>query len=304
MLTTQQRSDDEEAVYTALKNNIMAELRVATFAVVTAVQSDGLLRIKPVINDRIVNDDGSIKWQEYPEIPDTPYADTITNPKVGDIVLLTFCDHDISGFLGSGGSDTSGNPSPVNQNLISSHNLSNAVATARIKNSTSSISPASYAPITGVSLINNGTGISDAGLVFIESYEGLVLDWYDDGTGTMTIGYGHTGALPSGYTAPLTPTTASALLNHDLASRISAVSSAFGAYPLLQNEFDAMVSFTFNLGTGPLGEMALLIINGINNNDLHQQFVEYCHAGGKVLQGLVKRRDAEWAMYAQGVYQI
>jgi lysozyme len=303
MLTWTQRSGSQEAVFDKFKESIFSDLHVATIGVVTALDSiTGLPTVKPIINERIVQSDGTITWQEYPEIPDTPYIGNA--PSVGSSVLLIFCDHDLSSWLSSAGTDTSGTPTPQNQEILRSHSLSNAVAITGLVTSSTASSAITYASITDASTANNGTGVSDALVKFIERYEGCVLDWYDDGYGNQTIGYGHTGSLPAGYTAPLTQATAESLLQYDLTSRIASVQSIFSDHTLTQNQFDALVDFVFNLGSGNLSgsTLAANIKAGASSEVLKVGFEAYCHANGKVVAGLVKRRDAEWAMFCNNQY--
>ncbi len=117
---------------------------------------------------------------------------------------------------------------------------------------------------------------SEKGIEFIKSYEALVLKAYDDSTGVWTIGYGHTaGVMPGmGITVPLT-----------------------------QNMFDALVSFTFNLGAGALKRSTLL--KKLNCGDITGaagQFERFVYAGGKVMRGLVRRRAAEKEIFLNGKY--
>lgn len=214
MVTFTQRSGSQEAVFDKFKESIFADLHVATIGVVTALDAaTGLPTVKPIINERIVQNDGTVTWQEYPEIPDTPYIGNA--PSVGSSVLLIFCDHDLSSWLSSAGTDTSGNPTPRNQEILRSHSLSNAVAITGLVTSATSSSAITYSKITNEDKTNNGTGVSNALVKFLENYEGYRADWYNLGDGTYTIGYGYTSktqTLPSGWTAPLTQETAGSLL--------------------------------------------------------------------------------------------
>lgn len=89
--------------------------------------------------------------------------------------------------------------------------------------------------------------ISDAGVAFIKQWEGLELESYQDIAGVWTIGYGHTEtAAPN---MQITEAEAEALLRRDLGWREEAI-NALVLVPLNQNEFDALVSFIFNVGAG------------------------------------------------------
>ena len=143
---------------------------------------------------------------------------------------------------------------------------------------------------------------SDSGRRFIEQFEGLFLHAYDDGTGTLTIGYGHTTAagLPHVYPGmTITKDQADAILSSDLAA-VEADVAHFVKVPLDQNQFDALVSFDFN--TGALGRSSLL--HAVNSGDVsgvRDDLMMWCHAGGRVLPGLVRRRRAEADLFNKAV---
>ena len=138
---------------------------------------------------------------------------------------------------------------------------------------------------------------SDAGVTMTESFEGLRLTAYQDVAGVWTIGYGHTGA---DVHAGLTITTAEAdkLLRADLASAEACVNRAVTA-AMTQNQFDALVDFCFNAGRGSfLGSTLLRKLNDTDFAGAAAQFGLWVHAGGKVVEGLVRRRKAEAEMFA------
>ena len=90
---------------------------------------------------------------------------------------------------------------------------------------------------------------SEKGIEFIKSYEALVLKAYDDSTGVWTIGYGHTAGVMPGM--EITESQAVEFLQADL-KRFEESVNRYVTVPLTQNMFDALVSFTFNLGAGAL----------------------------------------------------
>jgi len=127
MFTLPQRIGGQEAIFDKFKESIFSDLKVASIGNVMAIDTaTNLLTVKPLVNERIVNNDGSVKWQEYPVIPDTPYVGG--TPKIGDTVLIIYCDYDLSCLLSATGVDTTGSPATVNQEVLRSHSLSNAVA--------------------------------------------------------------------------------------------------------------------------------------------------------------------------------
>lgn len=130
--------------------------------------------------------------------------------------------------------------------------------------------------------------INDAGLKLIESFEGLRLTSYQDSVGVWTIGYGHTKGVAKGQT--ITQAQAEAFLQQDLAVAEAAVNGH--GLTLTDNQFAALVSFTFNLGGGNL---AKLLKNGLAA--VPDRIPLFDHAGGKALAGLTRRRAAERALY-------
>ncbi len=139
---------------------------------------------------------------------------------------------------------------------------------------------------------------SDAGRKFIESWEGLRLHAYDDGTGVLTIGFGHTSAAgpPHVY---LGMTITVALADQILASDLTAVEldvNHLVKVPVNQNQYDALVSFDFN--TGALGRSNVLRSVNFNRfGEVPADLMMWIHGGGRVMQGLVNRRRAELALF-------
>lgn len=141
---------------------------------------------------------------------------------------------------------------------------------------------------------------SDRGVALIKAHEGLWLTAYTDPVGVWTIGYGHTTAAGPPKVEQgmkITDAGADAILRQDLAKFEGYVSSAVKV-PLNQNEFDALVSFTFNLGPGNLRSSTLLKkLNAGDRAGAADEFLKWTRAGGKTLPGLVKRREAERAVF-------
>ena len=129
---------------------------------------------------------------------------------------------------------------------------------------------------------------NEAGLQLIESFEGLRLTSYQDSVGVWTIGYGHTKGVTHGQT--ITQQQAEAFLQQDLAEAEAAVNGH--RLTLTDNQFAALVSFTFNLGAGNL---AKLLKNGLES--VPDRIPLFNHAGGKAVTGLTRRRAAERELY-------
>lgn len=138
--------------------------------------------------------------------------------------------------------------------------------------------------------------INSAGLALIKEYEGYVGHAYLDTGGVPTIGYGHTRGVKMG--ASCTPEQAEAWLQEDLASAEADVSKLVKV-PLTDNQFSALVSFTFNLGGAQLGKSTLLkLLNAGNYAGAGSQFQFWVFDNGKKLPGLIKRRAAEAALWS------
>lgn len=132
---------------------------------------------------------------------------------------------------------------------------------------------------------------SKQGLKLTESFEGCRLTAYRDQIGRWTIGYGHAVGVTPGET--ITQPEAEALLNADIQWAVSFVNNIVKV-SLSQNEFDALVDFTFNLGSGNFQHSALLeLVNQQKFAEAAQQFDLWDHAGGQVVAGLLRRRQAE-----------
>lgn len=137
--------------------------------------------------------------------------------------------------------------------------------------------------------------ISQRGIDLIKSFEGCKLQPYHCSAGVLTIGYGHTGPDVKASLV-ITQETAEALLRKDLAKFEAGVLKA--TKKCTQGQFDALVSFAFNLGLGALGDSTLLKMHNAGEYDeAAKQFVRWNRAGGKVLAGLTRRREAEAKLY-------
>lgn len=138
--------------------------------------------------------------------------------------------------------------------------------------------------------------ISDVGIDLIKRFEGLRLKKYDDGIGIMTIGYGHR-ILPRESYDEITESDADALLRKDLQTAENCVNNSVKGN-ITQSQFDALCSFTFNLGCGALGKSTLLrYVNDGNDMSAAQEFGKWVNGGGKPMPGLVKRRQAEMELF-------
>ena len=138
--------------------------------------------------------------------------------------------------------------------------------------------------------------ISAEGISLIKGYEELKLKAYLCPSKVWTIGYGHTRTAREGMV--ITERDADALLLQDLRTAENAVNE-FVTVPLTQNQFDALVSFVFNIGISAFKHSTLLVL--LNKEDYQaakEQFARWNKgSGGNVLQGLVRRRREEGKLF-------
>ena len=136
---------------------------------------------------------------------------------------------------------------------------------------------------------------SEKGIEMIKGFEGLRLEAYDDGAGVLTIGYGHTKGVYKGQTC--TEEQAEAWLRSDLEDAENVV-NAMGV-ELRQCQFDALVSFVFNLGGQNFSTSTLRrkVIANPGNPSIRDEFEKWIYAGGRIMPGLVSRREREADMY-------
>lgn len=136
----------------------------------------------------------------------------------------------------------------------------------------------------------------------VKNYEGCKLKAYKDPVGIWTIGIG-TIQYPNGTKVKggdqITLQQAEEYLMHELNTKAIAIEHHFFNVGINQNQFDALLSFTYNCGVGALGKSTLLKKVKANHNDpsIEQEFLKWTKAGGKTLPGLVKRRQAEADLY-------
>lgn len=142
--------------------------------------------------------------------------------------------------------------------------------------------------------VNNLT-ISKRGLQLIKKFEGLRLVAYKDGGGVWTVGYGHTSNVLAGM--QITEAQAEGFLRLDIHGAEYAIRRHVEV-PLSQNEYDALVSFVFNVGATQFATSTLLsLLNDLDYNDAAEQLPRWCHDNGIVVQGLLNRRRDERLMF-------
>jgi lysozyme len=137
--------------------------------------------------------------------------------------------------------------------------------------------------------------LGDKGTELLKHFEGCELSAYQDSVGVWTIGYGHTKGVYDGMT--ITQGQAEQMLLTELEEYEGYIESMV-TVPLTQNQFDALVVWVYNLGPTNFRNSTLLKeLNAGNYNAAGQEITRWNKAGGKVLAGLVKRREAEAELF-------
>lgn len=136
---------------------------------------------------------------------------------------------------------------------------------------------------------------SNDGINFIRDHEGCRLTAYQDSGGVWTIGVGHTRGVEEGQV--ITQEQADAFLSDDLGPVESCLNTAV-TVSLNQNQFDALASFTFNLGAGAFtGSTLLKKLNSGDYAGAANEFPKWCHDNGQFVQGLYNRRMDEQHLF-------
>lgn len=138
--------------------------------------------------------------------------------------------------------------------------------------------------------------ISENGLNLVKQFEGCKLTTYRCPAGVLTIGWGHTANVKPGQ--KITQEQADNLLKQDMKVYEKHVNTIV-KIPLNQNQFDALVSFCYNCGSGNLKTL----VNGRNVQQIANAIPLYNKSNGKVLNGLVRRRKAEQELFNKPITQ-
>jgi lysozyme len=137
---------------------------------------------------------------------------------------------------------------------------------------------------------------SAEGIALIKKFEGLELDSYQCSANVWTLGYGHTQGVAEGDSC--SEEEAEIILVNDL-KEFETYVNALVDVELDQNQFDALVAWTFNLGPTNLRTSTLLKkLNAGDYNDAPSEIKRWNRAGGQVLDGLIRRREAEALLFA------
>ena len=137
--------------------------------------------------------------------------------------------------------------------------------------------------------------ISKEGIALIKKFEGCELEAYKCPAGVWTIGYGHIKGVQEGDV--ITLEEAEDMLVEELHEYESYVNE-YVTVALSQNQFDALVSWVYNLGPANLKASTMLkVLNSGEYEDVPAQMKRWNKAGGKVLEGLIRRREAEACLF-------
>lgn len=136
---------------------------------------------------------------------------------------------------------------------------------------------------------------SRAGIQLIKGFEGLRLESYQCSAGRWTLGYGTTTGIVEGMTC--TKEAAEAMLRRDV-EKFAAKVSELVTQPLTQNQFDALVSFAYNVGLGAFERSTLRRkLNAGDESGAADEFLRWVKANGEILSGLKRRRQAERSLF-------
>ncbi len=137
--------------------------------------------------------------------------------------------------------------------------------------------------------------ISKEGIDLIKHFEGCRLEAYEDAVGVPTIAYGRIKDVKMGDSC--TQAQAEAWLDEELHEYEGYINDAV-TVTLTQNQFDSLVSWVYNLGPSNLKSSTMLkVLNKEQYADVPEQIQRWNKAGGKVLKGLTKRRNAEALLF-------
>ena len=138
--------------------------------------------------------------------------------------------------------------------------------------------------------------ISDDGLDLIKHFEGCELEAYKCAAGVWTIGYGSTKGVQEGD--KWTQEKADYMLQREVEEEYEKYINDYVHVDLNQHQFDALVSWVYNLGPANLKSSTLLKkLNNGEYNQVPEQIKKWNKAGGKVLAGLTRRREAEALLF-------
>jgi len=157
--------------------------------------------------------------------------------------------------------------------------------------------PVAPRPVAPVAPSSGGAAcMNTIGINMIKSFEGFSGKFYRDSVGVLTIGYGHAcqpDSACNNIKAPISEPAAASMLASELTTRYGPCMKKSITRALNNNQYSALTSFVYNLGCGILRGSLLSDLNAGNFAAAAKIMLQYNHAGGKVLAGLTRRRQAE-----------
>jgi lysozyme len=175
------------------------------------------------------------------------------------------------------------------------------------------VGPATWGALSGGGGGSGGGGhgrrLSKKGAAFIAHFEGFRGQLYNDPVGHCTIGCGHlvhhgpiNGSEPEEFKRGITRARGLELLQDDASTASHEITRSVKVR-LSQSQYDALISFAFNVGNGAFRDSTLLkLLNQGDYASVPAQLNRWTKAGGKTLPGLVRRRRAEGALFRDGTY--
>lgn len=139
--------------------------------------------------------------------------------------------------------------------------------------------------------------INERGLNLIKEFEGFRSAPYDDGGSVWTIGYGHTRGVTKN-TPSITKEQGETYLKSDIMQAEAMVETVIKV-PLTDNQFSALVCLVFNTGPKPLTMSLGERLKQNNYVAAANEFQRWCYDNGKKMPGLVRRREAEKALFLE-----
>lgn len=140
-----------------------------------------------------------------------------------------------------------------------------------------------------------GRTINKETIALIKKFEGCRLTSYQDSVGVWTIGYGHTAGVKRGM--KISQAQAEKYLTEDLKKYSAYVDRYVTTFTPNDNQYGALTSFCYNCGAGSLKTL----VTGRNAETISEKILLYNKAGGKVLNGLTKRRVAERELFNKSI---
>jgi len=139
---------------------------------------------------------------------------------------------------------------------------------------------------------------TEQGVDFIKSFEGFKPYVYKDIAGLNTIGYGHLIRKGEVFPETISEEEGEIILKRDLYKAERSILRNINV-PLFDNQFNSLVSWVFNIGSGAIqrSTLRMKLNRGDDIDDVGDEFLKWVYAGGRRIKGLIRRRKAERLMF-------